>query len=113
MELTCIMCPVGCTLKVEKDSGGKVVVSGNGCPRGAIFGEKEVTAPERMITTVKQYKKGTISLKLDRPISKKLIEKCLKEIASCKQPEHIKVGDVLISNVCNTDCNVVVTNVNL
>lgn len=113
MELTCIMCPVGCTLKVEKDKSGKIVVSGNNCPRGAIYGEKEVTSPERMITTIKKYKTGTISLKLDRPISKKLIEKCLKEIARCKEPENIKVGGELLHNVCNSGCNVVVTNINL
>ena len=113
MELTCIMCPVGCTLNVTKDRTGKIVVSGNNCPRGAIYGEKEVTSPERMVTTVKRYKTGTISLKLNRPISKKLIQACLREIAKCKEPNDIKIGDELIHNVCNTDCSVIVTNVNL
>ena len=113
MEITCIMCPVGCTLLVEKDKTGKVVVSGNGCPRGAIYGEKETTAPECMITTVKKYKTGTISLRLNKPISKKLIEKCLKEIAKAKEPENAKVGDEFLHNVCNTDCCVIITNVNL
>ena len=113
MELTCIMCPVGCSLQVNKDKTGKIVVSGNNCPRGAIYGEKEVTSPERMVTTVKKYKTGTISLKLDKPISKKLIEKCLKEIARFKEPENIKVGEILIPNVCSTDCSVIVTSVNL
>lgn len=112
MEFTCIMCPVGCSLKVEKDKNGKITVSGNNCPRGAIYGEKEATCPERMITTVKKYKKGTISLKLSKPISKNLIEDCLKQIAVIPEPKNIKAGDTLIKNICNTDCDVIVTNIN-
>ena len=113
MEITCIMCPVGCSLNVEKDKDGKIVVSGNSCPRGAIYGEKEITSPERMVTTVKKFKNGTITLKLDKPISKNLVEKCLKEIALCKEPNNIKVGEILLHNVCSTNCNVIVTSVNL
>ena len=33
-ELTCIVCPVGCSLKVELDNSEVVSVSGNTCPRG-------------------------------------------------------------------------------
>ena len=113
MEITCIMCPVGCSLNVIKNKNGKITVSGNSCPRGAIYGEREVTSPERMVTTVKKYKNGTISLKLSKPISKNLIEDCLKQIASCLEPKNVKIGDILIKNVCDTDCNVIVTNVNL
>ena len=113
MEITCIMCPVGCTLNVKKDASGKIVVSGNGCPRGAVYGEKEATTPERMITTVKKFKSGTISLKLDKPIDKTLIERCLREIATSPEPKSAKPGDIIIKNVCKTNCNVVVTSVNL
>ena len=113
METTCIMCPVGCSLSVKKDKNGKISVSGNNCPRGVIYGEKELVSPERMVTTVKKYKNGTISLKLDKPISKNLIQKCLKEIANCKEPSNIKIGDELLHGVCSTNCNVIVTNINL
>ena len=113
MEFTCIMCPVGCSLTVTKNKDGKISVSGNSCPRGAIFGEKEATSPERMVTTVKRYKTGTISLRLNKPISKNLVENCLKEISNFIEPKEVKIGDVLINNVCGTDCNVIVTNINL
>ena len=113
MEITCIMCPVGCSLNVQKDKSGKIVVSGNNCPRGAIYGEREVTNPERMVTTIKKYKSGTISLKLSKPISKNLIEKCLIEIEALKEPKKIEIGEILIHNVCKTDCDVIVTNINL
>ena len=112
MEFTCIMCPVGCTLKAVKEND-RIKITGNACPRGAIYGEKEATHPERMITTIKKYKSGTISLKLSNPIAKELITNCLKEIANTQEPKEIKVGDVFIKNICNTNINVVVTNINL
>ena len=112
MEFTCIMCPKGCSLKVEKDKEGKVTVSGNSCPRGAIYGERELISPERMVTTVKKYKNGTISLKLSKPIAKELIEECLKQIAKCPEPKSIEIGDVLIKNICSSNCDVIVTNIN-
>ncbi|NCB48183.1 MAG: DUF1667 domain-containing protein [Clostridia bacterium] len=112
MELTCIMCPVGCTLKVEKN-GEDIIVTGNACPRGAEYGAKEITAPERIVTTVKNYKNGTICLKTDRPIPKKLIDEILREIARKKVPEKIYIGDIFIKNILNTKSNIVVTEINL
>jgi len=112
MELTCIMCPVGCTLKVEKKDG-KIVVTGNSCPRGAEYGAKEVVAPERVVTTVKRYKFGTICLKTDRPIPKKLIDEILREIAGKNVPKIVKVGDIFFKNILNTNSNIIVTEINL
>lgn len=112
MEFTCIMCPVGCQLKATKQNG-KIKIEGNSCPRGVIYGEKEATHPERMVTTIKKYKSGTISLKLSNPIAKELVTDCLKAIACYPEPKSIKEGDALIKNVLNTNIDVVVTNVNL
>lgn len=112
MELTCIMCPVGCTLKVEKVNG-EIVVTGNACPRGAEYGAKEIVAPERIVTTVKKYRSGTICLKTDSPIPKNLIDEILKKIAGEKVPKKINVGDIFIKNILNTTSNIVVTEINL
>ena len=38
-DLICIVCPKGCHLKVDEENGYKV--TGNGCPRGAAYGEKD------------------------------------------------------------------------
>ena len=45
MEFTCIMCPVGCHLTVTKTKNG-IVVSGNACPRGELFGKSEAQRHE-------------------------------------------------------------------
>ena len=111
MEFTCIMCPVGCTLNVTKD-GEEIIVKGNGCPRGEIYGKNEITLPKRMITTIKKYKGATISLKTSEAIDKTLINKVLQEINKIEEPKNIKVGDILIKNIFNTKVDIIVTNIN-
>lgn len=111
MELTCIMCPVGCTLKITKTKK-EIIVTGNSCPRGKEYGLKEVTSPERIVTSVKKYKQGTICLKTDKPIRKDLVDKCLIEIKNSKLKDKISVGETLIKNVLNTGVNIIVTSIN-
>ena len=47
-EMTCIVCPNGCSLKVEKKDG-VWEVSGNQCKRGEAFAVEEMTHPMRTI----------------------------------------------------------------
>ena len=42
-ELTCIVCPRGCRLKIDDDLN----VTGNSCPRGAQYAKDELTNPKR------------------------------------------------------------------
>jgi len=54
-ELTCIVCPIGCSLSVEEGpAAGKglpaFTVTGNRCPRGAAYAQEEIRAPKRVIT---------------------------------------------------------------
>lgn len=112
MELTCIMCPVGCTLTVTK-KGNDIIVTGNSCPRGHEYGIKETTAPERIVTTVKSYKNGTICLKTSSPVPKGKVDDVLRAIKKEPSPQRIKVGDIFISNILGLNSNIVVTEVNL
>lgn len=112
IELTCIMCPVGCSLTVTKD-GNQTTVAGNSCPRGYEYGLKEVTSPERIVTSVLKYRGGTITIKTDRPIPKDMVDKCLKFLSKITLTNKIKTGDVIVKNVLGTSSNIVLTSVNL
>lgn len=110
MQVTCIMCPKGCELEVTK-TGRKIVVTGGGCPRGVIYGEREIISPERMVTTIKKCGERTITLKTDKPVPKQKVFECLKSIKKCKLPKNVSLGMVLISKVASTDCDVIVTGI--
>ena len=61
-ELICIACPRGCTLTVTiGDTPDTMEVSGNSCPKGAIYGKQEVLCPMRTLTTTvacKQFRRN-------------------------------------------------------
>jgi CxxC motif-containing protein len=53
--LTCIVCPMGCSLTVEEGAPGadefpELTVTGNRCPRGAAYAREEIRAPQRIVT---------------------------------------------------------------
>src|SRR5512145_1713828 len=49
-ELTCIVCPIGCRLSVEDAADGELQVTGNRCPRGAVYAVEEIRSPKRVVT---------------------------------------------------------------
>lgn len=111
MQVTCIMCPRGCELTVTQNKG-KITVTGNSCPRGVIYGEREVTSPERVVTTIKKFGDKTISLKTDKPVPKEKVFDVLKAIKSAKVQKNISLNNVFIKNVAGTSSNIVVTGIN-
>ena len=50
-ELTCICCPMGCSMTAEIENHEVVKVTGNTCPRGAAYAKKEITSPSRTVTS--------------------------------------------------------------
>lgn len=112
-ELTCISCPLGCQLKVEVDEAGQVLaVTGNTCKRGEIYGRKEVSAPERTVTsTVKVLggKDPVVSVRTQGEIPKGKMFQCMEEIRAASVTAPVAIGDVVIPGVAGTDVRVVAT----
>ena len=80
-ELICITCPKGCYLKVDEENDYKV--TGNGCPRGAIYGKKECTHPTRVVTSTVKIVGAEIerlSVKTNGDIPKEKIFDVMKEL---------------------------------
>ena len=99
-ELTCIVCPVGCSLKVELDNSEVVSVSGNTCPRGEKYAKNECTNPQRTVTsTIKCSDGSVVSVKTDDTIPKEKVFECMKIINKTKVDLPVRVGDVIIENV--------------
>ena len=98
-ELTCIVCPMGCSLSVTMKDG-EIQVTGNTCPRGKDYAIAECTAPTRTVTSTVKCENGSLlPVKTDRPIPKEKIMECMKIINSVIAPLPVSVGDVIIENV--------------
>lgn len=113
-EMTCVACPLGCQLAVELTENNEVVsVTGNTCKRGEQYAFDECTNPVRMLTTTIKVNGGSlpvIPVKTSAPIPKGKMFDCMKVINSVVVDAPIKMGEVLISNICDTGVDIVATN---
>ena len=115
-NLVCIVCPQGCNIEIEMDGMGIERITGYKCRRGQEYARQECINPVRTITTTVRLVNGKLHVapvKSDRPIPKKLMCDCVREINKCSLQAPVKIGDVVIENVLGTGANIVVTsNVN-
>lgn len=109
-NLICICCPKGCHLSV--DESNNFSVSGNSCPRGAEYGKSEVTHPVRVVThTVKttSSEHPRLSVKTNAPVPKEKIFDIIAKLNETQITPPVKIGDIIIKNVCETNSNIVAT----
>lgn len=111
-KLTCIICPIGCTLKVLYDEKEIQSVQGNLCPRGMDHAEKELFNPERTLTTSVRVRNGEMPLASVRsvgPLPKALIRPTVKRIKRMELDAPVEFGQVVLEDVEGTGVDVVAT----
>ena len=109
-NLTCIVCPRGCQMVVTLVDGKVEKVEGNFCKRGVTYANDECTNPRRTVTSTVRCKSGAvISVKTENTIPKDKMFEVMAEINSVIAPDDLKIGEVVLENVCGTGVNVVAT----
>lgn len=111
-HLICIGCPVGCALTVRTRQGEVVSVEGNTCRKGKLYGEKEVTAPARTVTTTVAVTGGklpVVSVKTKTDISKDKIFDCIRALKEIRVPAPVYTGDIILADAAGTGVDVVAT----
>jgi CxxC motif-containing protein len=102
---------MGCQLTVTVD-GENVTVEGNTCPRGAVYGKKEVTAPTRTVTSTVVVEGGElprVSVKTATDIPKGMIFAVMEEIRAARVTAPVHIGDVIIANAAGSGADVIAT----
>lgn len=111
-ELTCIGCPLGCSLLVELDNKGNIKVTGSSCKIGDNYAIKECTNPTRIVTTTVAVINGDypiLSVKTEKDIPKNKVFDCLRLLKGIVVTAPIKIGDVVYKNILDTGVDVVAT----
>jgi CxxC motif-containing protein len=111
-NLTCICCPMGCQITVTLDNGEVTDVTGNTCKRGDVYARKEVTNPTRVVTSsvcVSGGRIAMVSCKTAGDIPKGKIFDCCKAIQSIEVQAPVKIGDIILKDVCGTGVDVIAT----
>lgn len=104
-ELTCIICPRGCSLTVDID-GEKTCVSGNGCPKGEKYGIEECTHPTRTVTSivrVENRKNTMVSVKTASTVPKENVFDVMEIIRKTSVKAPVKIGDIILTDIYGTD----------
>lgn len=110
--LTCIGCPLGCTLQVEMEGSQVAQVTGNTCPRGEAYAKKELTHPTRILTTTLPVEGGAlpmVSVKTAGEVPKEAVFDCVKALRGLTAQAPITIGQRLVENLAGTGVDVIAT----
>ena len=110
-KLICVVCPIGCRLKIE-GTLEDLKITGNQCKRGIAFTIDELTNPTRMICSTVRIKGGihrVLPVKTDRAVPEKYKLECVKLINQIEVISPVKMGDIIIENIFETGVNIVAT----
>lgn len=110
-EFTCICCPLGCQITVTMENG-QFTIFGNNCPKGEKYVKDEMTNPTRMVTSMVPVQGGEIpvvSVKTKEAIPKDRIKDCIQALKGISIDAPVKIGDIIIENVCGTGIPIIAT----
>lgn len=112
-KLTCIGCPLGCSISVSLSNNGEVSkITGNTCKKGEEYARKEVTNPSRVVTSIVKINNGDVnmvSVKTAEDIPKGKIFDCMEALKKVTVTAPVQIGEVIIKNVCGTGVDVIAT----
>ena len=100
-QLTCILCPRGCSLTVT----GELSVTGNACPRGEKYAIEESTNPVRTVTAtvrVANRKDTMLSVKTETPVPKEKMMDVMALLRSMTVTAPISIGAVIVEDILGT-----------
>jgi CxxC motif-containing protein len=120
-ELTCVRCPNGCTIVVELDESGKILVDAEGklairkenpCKMGDEWAKQEIENPLRTISSSIPVENGDslmVSVRTSRPIPLAKIFDVMGEIRKKTLKAPVMINDVIIANPADTDTDIIAT----
>ncbi len=110
-EVICIICPVGCKIKVINNQGNLEFFN-NQCKRGAHYAKQEVLEPRRTLTSTIAVIGGSVKrcpIISSQPVLKQEMMEMMKIIRQTTIEAPIEVGDVCIANICDSKIDMIAT----
>lgn len=104
-NLTCIICPRGCSLEVQIENG-TAKVTGNACKKGEEYGAQECLCPVRTVTSILRVSNRPdtmVSVKTTVPVKKADIFRVMEVLKNAAVEAPVAAGAVLLQDVCGAD----------
>ena len=108
----CILCPLGCELKVSHDERRILEVRGNRCARGAEYAEAEVFHPVRIVTTTVRITGGhggLLPVKSAGGVPRDVTTDVVRVLSRVVLRAPVGMGDVVMHDACGTGVDIVAT----
>ncbi|MGE5308493.1 MAG: DUF1667 domain-containing protein [Deltaproteobacteria bacterium] len=111
-NMTCIECPVGCSLCADIENCRLVQVSGNKCPKGEGYARSEVENPSRFLTSIaaaRGLELKMVPVRTDKPIPKSRMMEAAAQIKKITIDRPVRAGEVLVKDLLGLGVDVVAT----
>lgn len=108
-EYTCIACPKGCKIELEYEGEEIKDISGYSCVKGKEYVKDEFHDPRRILTTtvkINQAKYPRLPVRTETGVPKDELDCCLEELKKIQLEAPVKIGEVVIGDVCGTGISV-------
>lgn len=104
IKMTCIVCPNGCRMTVEKpeSADGEIKVDGAQCKKGIAFAKAELTNPMRALSTTVHTVFADMSrlpVKTQGEIPKGKMLEAMRMIKTVQVTKRLQAGDVVLPDV--------------
>ncbi|MBQ7595329.1 MAG: DUF1667 domain-containing protein [Clostridia bacterium] len=109
-EITCTVCPRGCTVTVTGEGSQIESVTGYGCKRGETYAAAEFTNPVRLLTStmkVSGSESELLPVRSAKPVPKSMLFDCMEVIKNNAVALPVKLGDVLIADICGSGVDII------
>ncbi len=109
-ELICIVCPMGCHLKVDEENG--YTVTGNTCKRGEVYGKNELLNPTRVLTTtvaIDGGAHGRCPVRTYGAIPKGKMFDAMDVLKKVHLKAPVKCGEIIFKDILGTGVDVIAT----
>ncbi|MCK5153067.1 MAG: DUF1667 domain-containing protein [Spirochaetales bacterium] len=111
-DMICISCPMGCRISAQWEVDSDIIVTGNKCERGVIYGQEEILSPRRVVTaTIAIHSSwlGRMPVMTSGTLPKGLIDPLLNKIYEMHLDIPIVRDDIIIQNIENTGIDLIAT----
>ena len=111
-KITCIECPAGCAIEAHIEEDGTVSVFGDKCDKGNAYARKEMTCPERLLTSTVRaegLEVAMIPVRTSAPVPKESIKNIMETVHAARVTGPVKSGDVVIPDVMGLGVDIIAT----
>lgn len=109
-ELTCIVCPQGCTIEAVVEGAELLEVCGNKCRRGEEYVREELFHPVRTLTTTVRVRGGIhplVPAKSVQPVPREKLMQAMAEVCALVVDAPVRAGEVLLADLAGTGVGLV------